>query len=286
MILIKYTFLILGVIISLFLICFMLKNSKKIKRNKKFRFRLIVLLLITISFNISGYFLTEKYLLNKEENKTVEKDDTEIKENINKNLTSNGFEIKLVDGVTYIGGHLIVNKTYPLPSDYIPINTHKTVTPKTTICTDCIVNEAYNAYIDMKNDASKQGLTLWIASGYRSFSYQNALYEGYVNRSGKEAADTFSARSGHSEHQSGYAFDLNSVSDSFATTKEGVWVNANCAKYGFIIRYPKGKEDLTGYKYESWHLRYVGKDLANKLYNGGNWLTMEEYFGITSEYSN
>ena len=108
----------------------------------------------------------------------------------------------------------------------------------------------------------------------------------YVNRQGKQAADTFSARAGHSEHQTGLAFDLNNASDSFIGTKEAIWVNSNCYKYGFIIRYPKGKENITGYKYESWHLRYVGVDLATKLYNNGNWITLEEHFNLTSSYSN
>ena len=67
-------------------------------------------------------------------------------------------------------------------------------------------------------------------------------------------------------------------------TREGKWVNNNCYKYGFCIRFPKGKDAYTGYQYESWHLRYVGKDLAEKLYNNGNWISLEEYFGITSEY--
>ncbi len=137
----------------------------------------------------------------------------------------------------------------------------------------------------MKNAASAQGLSLWIASGYRSYTYQNGLYQSYVNRNGKAAADTFSARPGHSEHQTGYAFDLNTVSEAFANTKEGKWVNENASKYGFILRYPKGKDGETGYKYEPWHFRYVGTDLAEKLYNGGNWITVEDYFGITSVYS-
>ena len=89
---------------------------------------------------------------------------------------------------------------------------------------------------------------------------------------------------GNSEHQTGLCFDLNSIDDSFGDTVEGRWVNDNCYKYGFCIRFPKGKDAYTGYQYESWHLRYVGKDLAEKLYNNGNWISLEEYFGITSEY--
>ena len=136
----------------------------------------------------------------------------------------------------------------------------------------------------MRSDAAALGLNLWVQSGYRSYERQEYLYNNYVARDGKTAADTYSARPGHSEHQSGYAFDLNTITDAFANTKEGKWVDDNAYKYGFVIRYPKGKEGATGYKYESWHLRYVGKDLAEKLYNNGDWISMEEYFGIDSQY--
>ena len=98
------------------------------------------------------------------------------------------------------------------------------------------------------------------------------------------AADTYSSRPGNSEHQTGLCFDLNSIEDSFQYTSEGKWVNDNCYKYGFCIRFPKGKDAYTGYQYESWHLRYVGTELAEKLYNNGDWISLEEYFGITSEY--
>ena len=128
------------------------------------------------------------------------------------------------------------------------------------------------------------GLNLWIASGYRSYATQKRLYNNYVSSDGKEAADTYSARPGYSEHQTGLAFDLNSVEESFANTDEGKWVKDNCYRYGLIIRYPKGKESITGYIYEPWHLRYVGVKLATKLYNDGDWITLEEYFGVDSKY--
>ena len=89
---------------------------------------------------------------------------------------------------------------------------------------------------------------------------------------------------GHSEHQSGLCFDLNSISDEFADTPEGRWVDENCRKYGLIIRFPKGKKSFTGYKYEPWHLRYVGDALAEKLYNNGDWMTLEEWFSLPSSY--
>lgn len=167
---------------------------------------------------------------------------------------------------TYIDGILIANKTYALPEDYNP----------------GVQPEAEAAFKEMQSAAWNEGLNIWIASGFRSYEYQSGLYQRYVNRSGKEEADRYSARPGHSEHQTGLAFDLNSIDDSFADTAEGKWVAEHCHEYGFIIRYPKGKEDITGYIYEPWHIRYLGKETAEKVFNSG--LTLEEYLGITSVY--
>ena len=99
-----------------------------------------------------------------------------------------------------------------------------------------------------------------------------------MSRDGQEAADRYSARPGHSEHQSGLAADINSLYQSWGETEEGIWLNTHCADYGFIIRYPEGKESITGYMYEPWHIRYVGKELSSKLYNSGDWITLEDNF--------
>lgn len=183
--------------------------------------------------------------------------------------TCTGFDIYQGEELTFIDGILIVNKTYSVPSSYVPSNA-------------TITNDTNIAFNTMQSDASKLGLNLYISSGYRSYEYQSGLYQRYVNRDGQAKADTYSARAGHSEHQTGLCFDLNTISDSFANTQEGIWVAENCYKYGFIVRYPKGKDSITGYKYEPWHLRYVGVELATTLHNNG--LTIEEYFGITSQY--
>ena len=174
--------------------------------------------------------------------------------------------IETINGITYIDGVLIVNKTYSLPKDYNP----------------GVDATAESAFKKMQSAAASEGLNIYISSGFRSYDYQSGLYERYAQRDGYAAADRYSARPGHSEHQTGLAFDLNSIDDSFADTKEGKWVAENCHKYGFIIRYPKGKEEITGYMYESWHIRYLGVDMATKVYESGK--TLEEYFGITSEY--
>lgn len=169
-------------------------------------------------------------------------------------------------GLTYINGILIVNKTYSVPASYAP-----GVDP-----------EAQAAFDKMASAAAAEGLNIYISSGYRSYDYQKGLYERYVARDGQAAADTYSARPGHSEHQTGLAFDLNTISDEFADTAEGKWVAEHCHEYGFIIRYQKDKEDITGYKYEPWHIRYLGVETATAVYQSG--LCLEEYLGITSEY--
>lgn len=172
-----------------------------------------------------------------------------------------------VTSPTYINGILVVNKTYPLPADYDP----------------GVDDGAYAALMEMFSAASSDGISLWVASGYRSYATQKWLYANYVSMYGTAAADTFSARAGHSEHQTGLAFDLNLVDDSFAYTPAGKWIAENSWKYGFVIRYPKDKEALTGYKYEPWHVRYFGKDVSAALYESG--LCLEEYLGISSTYA-
>lgn len=167
---------------------------------------------------------------------------------------------------TYINGILIANKTYPLPSTYNP-------------GVDPVANAALQ---QLFADAKTEGLNLFVRSGFRSYSTQKNLYNNYVKRDGQAAADRYSARPGHSEHQTGLAFDINKANSSFAGSPEANWLAANCYKYGFIIRYPEGKESITGYIYEPWHIRYLGVETATAVYNSG--LCLEEYLGITSSY--
>lgn len=182
-------------------------------------------------------------------------------------VTSKGYPIEVVNGITYINGVIIANKTYTLPSGYDPGD---------------LTGECNSAFLKMQEAAAAEGIDLFIMSGYRSYELQESIYSRYCARDGKDAADTYSARPGHSEHQTGLAMDLNSLSSSFADTAEGKWLAENCWKYGFIIRYPADKVALTGYMYEPWHVRYVG-DIAEEIYTNG--LCLEEYFGITSSYS-
>ncbi|MDE5946193.1 MAG: D-alanyl-D-alanine carboxypeptidase family protein [Oscillospiraceae bacterium] len=187
-------------------------------------------------------------------------------ENLNQTSTTTITPVNNNDGLTYVQGILIANKTYGLPEDYDP----------------GLDSETETQFNVLAQAAANEGLDIWLASGYRSYDTQNRIYNNYVDSYGQASADTFSARAGHSEHQTGLAIDVNSIDDSFAGTPEAVWLENHAHEYGFIIRYPKGKESITGYKYEPWHIRYLGVDKATEVYNSG--LTLEEFLGIDSVY--
>lgn len=203
-----------------------------------------------------------------------------VKENQNVKIskTSKGNTIKNYYGITYIDDVIVVNKTYSLPSNFAPNNL---VTINGYIKVVDYVKIAFN---ELKSDASSIGLNIYASSGYRSYSDQKYIYNNYVKMDGQEKADTYSARAGYSEHQTGLAIDVNTIDMTFDNTEESIWLKENCYRYGFIIRYPKNKDSITGYMYEPWHIRYVGKELAKKLYNDGQWITLEEYYGIESKY--
>ncbi len=175
-------------------------------------------------------------------------------------------ETVIEDGVTYIDGIMMASKTFSLPEDFDP----------------GVSEEALNAFNEMQEAAAEEGLDIYISSSYRSYADQERIYNRYVEEDGKEAADTYSARPGHSDHQTGLTFDLNSIDDSFGLTAESDWVKVNAHKYGFIIRYPEGKEDITGYQYEPWHIRYLGIEKATEVYESG--LCLEEFLGVDSVY--
>ena len=199
-------------------------------------------------------------------------------ENVKISKTSKGNTIKNYYGITYIDDVIVVNKTYSLPSNFAPNNL---VTINGYIK---VVDYVKNAFNELKSDASSIGLNIYASSGYRSYSDQKYIYNNYVKMDGQEKADTYSARAGYSEHQTGLAIDVNTIDMTFDNTEESIWLKENCYRYGFIIRYPKNKDSITGYMYEPWHIRYVGKELAKKLYDDGQWITLEEYYGIESKY--
>lgn len=180
---------------------------------------------------------------------------------------------------------VLVNRKNNLSETYVPEDLVK-LTDVPTVLANPEVNQlrkpAYEALKDLFAAAKEEDYDLYARSGYRSYNTQVSLYSSYATSHGQEAADKFSAKAGQSEHQTGLSMDITCeamsflLDDTFGETEEGKWVSENAHKYGFIIRYPKGKEDITGYMYEPWHIRFLGVEMATDVYESG--LTLEEYF--------
>ena len=182
---------------------------------------------------------------------------------------------------------VVVNKKLALPNGFAP---YDLVVPNVSLRLESTsmqmqVRQVIKADLEaMFAAAKKEGHSLMLSSGYRSVAYQKSLYDGYVVTQGLASADRSSARPGHSEHQTGLAFDVEpsnkrcELEQCFGDTPEGKWLAEHAANYGFIIRYGKDQEQLTGYEYEPWHLRYVGKNLASELVINSK--TLEQYFNI------
>lgn len=173
---------------------------------------------------------------------------------------------------------ILVNKYNYLTEDYVPENL-QTVDKKYSSRTLQLVDYAKEAFEELSEAASKENYTVLAMSSYRSYQYQYNLYNRYVSTDGVEAADTYSARPGYSEHQTGLAVDVYNGKEDFTNfekTKEYNWMQDNAYKFGFILRFPKDKVLETGYQYESWHYRYVGKEIAKYIHD--NNLCFEEYY--------
>ncbi len=179
------------------------------------------------------------------------------------------------------GNLILVNKFYHLPDKYEPDDLVPLSSKYNQGTNNKMRKEAAEAFMEMVDGALLDNIILKNSSAYRSYNYQVNLYKSYVNRDGKKEADIYSARPGYSEHQTGLCADINTISSSFSNTKEAKWLSKNAYKYGFILRFPKGSEDVTGYKYESWHYRYVGKKVSKIIYD--NDLTLEEYYAYYME---
>lgn len=169
---------------------------------------------------------------------------------------------------------LLVNKYRKLPSTFIPATLSTFPGSTFQACQNTI-----EAFLALQAQARLQNLHLSILSAYRTYDYQQKLYEEYVKTDGVELADTYSARPGHSEHQTGYALDVcvtNEELEVFEGTKESNWLIEHAHEYGFIIRYPQGLTSITGYQYEPWHITYVGTTIA-KFMKEHQIQTLEEY---------
>ena len=219
----------------------------------------------------------DRYIAYKEENP-----DLDIKKviiNVNIGLDKKVYD-DAVPATNLNKNNVLVNKYNYLDKDYVPKNLEK-ISTVYALSNMKLVENAKEAYEEMAKDASKSKLKLVILSSYRSYDYQVDLYNRYAKKDGKEKADTYSGRPGFSEHQTGLAFDIyngKTTYTKFESTKEFDWMQENAYKYGFILRFPKEKELETGYQYESWHYRYVGKDIAKEIYDKD--ICFEEYMAM------
>ena len=172
---------------------------------------------------------------------------------------------------------VLVNKYHKLSNDYVPSDLEKINSKYQWLGrSNELRKDAREAFEKMCEAATKDNIYIYAGSGYRSYQTQLYLYNTYVKRDGFKAAETYSARASYSEHQTGLAMDIANKSGFISKNdKEYTWLVKNSYKYGFILRYPEGKENITGYMYEEWHYRYLGTTLAKEVYDSG--LTYDEY---------
>jgi len=247
--------------------------AKKINTNKEIKLNKLDNIDKEIDFFNMEYL--DRYVLYKEKhpempNKQVIKD---VNMNLDKEFYKDPTPAKNLNKET-----ILVNKYYYLEKNYVP-NNLETISTRFALSNMKLVKEAKEAFEEMASAAKKENLNIIAMSTYRSYDYQVNLYNKYVRTDGKEAADTYSGRPGHSEHQTGLAVDVYNGKvnyTSFEKTKEFIWMSNNASDYGFILRFPKDKETETGYTYESWHYRYVGKDIAKYIKEHD--ISFEEYY--------
>ncbi len=180
---------------------------------------------------------------------------------------------------------VLVNKYNSLPKNYKPSGMEQAAGHYGNNVP--MRKEAKEALEKLQESVKKEiGITLLPTTAYRDYNFQNTLYTGYVSKHGKEKADTYSARPGYSDHQTGLAIDLKNPAiktNVRLNDSDYEWLHNNAYRFGFIIRFPKGKEFITGYQFENWHIRYVGLDVAKIIYE--NDLTLEEYIDLyVTEY--
>ncbi len=228
-------------------------------------------------FESSKYYLDsnlERYIAYKESKDVdVEEAIKCVNANIDHEFYTDVSNTNVDDGIL-----MLVNKYTKLDNTYKP-NLVKMDT-KYSRADWTMEKEAYEHFKEMVDAAKKDNIKIYNTSSYRSYETQNRIYNRYVKNESVKEADTHSARPGHSEHQTGFATDINTSSASFhfENTKEYEWLLNNSYKYGFILRYPQGKEYITGYMFEPWHYRYIGIDAAKIVYE--NNITYEEYYAV------
>lgn len=252
------------------------KIEKKVttkKEKKKNKYAILNNVNKEIDYFNDEYF--DRYVAYK--NKNPDLDDKQIIKNVNMNLDKEKY--KDVKEATHLNEiTILVNKYNYLTKDYVP-NNLKNISSSYALSGMKLVDYAKDAFEKMAKDASKENLKIVAMSTYRSYDYQVDLYNKYKKTDGKDKADTYSGRAGYSEHQTGLAVDVYNTKENytnFEKTKEFIWMQEHAHEYGFILRFPKDKEEETGYHYESWHYRYVGLKVAK--YIKENNISFEEYY--------
>lgn len=249
-----------------------------------------------INHEIASNFINEKYYIDdyltgylNYYNTYQDKSYSEIVTIINTHI-NNEFYTNTIKTDTSLGKFVILNKYYYADETYPNENIIKVDGKYHINGTSFYLNkECYEAFLKMYNDAYKAGYGFKMKSAYRSYDTQVSTYNYWVSTENgdKTKADIYSARAGFSEHQTGYAFDIRDYDykyEDYSKSESFKWVSKNAHKYGFIIRFPKGKEHITGYQYESWHYRYCGVECATYIYE--NDITYEEYYEYFIKYNN
>lgn len=231
------------------------------------------------SFLKEKYFIKEnldRYLKYKEEHPNI--NDTEIVSLINVNRDYD-YYTNIQKTNTEQGNQMLVNKYYALDKDFV-FDDLVDVSIQHCYGKQKMRKEVYDQFKKMFNDAKRQDLTIIINSSYRDYDYQDGLWNRYASAHDEAWADSYAARAGHSEHQTGLTMDVTTYGvkeqEDFENTEEFAWMQENAHKYGFILRYPKTQENITGYSYESWHYRYVGIAIATQIHEEG--ITFDEYY--------
>ena len=227
-----------------------------------------------------NYKKYKSYINDKYKNSKVDYDDVIIKIN-----TKTNYDYYTHTSMTNmdLGYGILVNKYYSLPEKYAPDDIVN-MSSQYSYPGNSIRKEVYEAFKEMADRAKEDKITLIVNSSYRDYATQKEIYDDYADKNGKEYADKFAARADFSEHQTGLALDIftpGAGMKTFEGTDASKWLLENSYKYGFILRYPPEKENVTGYAYESWHYRYLGKELAKKVYESG--LTFDEYYAFYLE---
>ena len=255
-------------------ISYLLDNLKKNELTEFLNRKLIDNFDSYITNNLFKFSKLDRYLKYKQKKKlTVDQAIYRVELNLDKEYYTDSTIIKNPNDIT-----VLTNKYLEIPEDYLPDDL-------VDMADDYANNmygqlqlrkEAYDEFVRMVDDAKKEDINFYAESAYRDYEYQEIVYQNYLNENGEEKANKYAAKPGFSEHELGLAIDLANIWTIEETDKEYKWIEKNGYKYGYIFRYKKQWEDITGYAAESWHIRYVGVDVATDVHNKN--MSYEEYY--------